>query len=227
MTKREVRARRGARIALPTGPAGQTSGETVAAALARKNRRPEPYEQVLGRFAGIAVRAGQLLWTAALGTDMPATTLAVFRQSLTGWATDPPVMPPELTARTIRTELGAPPPDLFAEFEPAPFATGALCQTHHAVLPDGRRAAVRIRYRGAAQAVRTALAGDEVRTLVLTLAPETTGAGLRRVASELRGRVEESIGLRAARIPYVVTELSTPRVLTHIPTTPEGSTDDH
>jgi predicted unusual protein kinase regulating ubiquinone biosynthesis (AarF/ABC1/UbiB family) len=238
MTKREVRARRGARIALPTGPAGQTSGETVAAALARKRRQAnesEPYERLLGRFAGVAVTAGQLLWTATVGADMPAATREAFRLALTGFTEDAPIMPPELTARTVSTELGRPPREAFAEFDPTPFATGPTCQVHAAVLHDGRRVAVKIRYRGAAQALRTALAGDEVRAalgpLIRIVAPGITGADVQHVASELRGRVEESIGLLSdaaaqadfaaayrdhpfVRIPYVVPELSTQRVLT-------------
>lgn len=237
MTKREVRARRGARIALPTGPAGQTSGETVAAALARKRRQTgdaEAHERSVGRYAGIAVTAGRLLWTAAVGADMPAPALRDFRRALTAFTEDPPVMPAELTARTVHTELGGPPHEVFAEFDPAPFATGPVCQVHAAVLPDGRRVAVKIRYRGAAQALRTLLAGDEVRAALtpplLAVAP-ATAADLRHTASELRGRVEESIGLRAeaalqtefatayaghpfVRIPGVVPELSTQRVLT-------------
>lgn len=135
-------------------------------------------------------------------------------------------MPPELTARTVRTELGKPPHEVFAEFDPVPFATGPICQVHAAVLPDGRRVAVKIRYRGAAQALRSALAGGEVRAtidpLILAAAPDLTAADVQRAASELRGRVEESIGLLAeaaaahpfVRIPDVVVELSTERVLT-------------
>jgi predicted unusual protein kinase regulating ubiquinone biosynthesis (AarF/ABC1/UbiB family) len=229
MTKREVRARRGARIALPTGPAGQTSGETVAAALARKRRQKdaEPYEQLVARYAGVAVRAGQLLWTATVGTDLPAATLSAVKQ---GCTEDAPVMPPELTARTVRTELGRPPHEVFAEFDPAPFATGAICQVHAAVLPDGRRVVVKIRYRGAAQALRTALAGGELRAVldphVLAAAPDLTAADVQRAASELRGRVEESIGLltesAVARIPDVMPELSTERVLTMARVDPLG-----
>lgn len=195
MTKREVRAR----LALPTGPAGQTSGETVAAALARKRRQndAEPYELLVSRFAGVAVRAAELLWTATVGADLPAATLSAVKQ---GFTEDAPVMPPELTARTVHVELGKPPHEVFAEFDPVPFATGPICQEHAAVLPDGRRVAVKIRYRGAAQALRTALAGGEVRAvldpLILAAAPDLTAADVRRAASELRGRVEEILGLR-------------------------------
>lgn len=204
MTKREVRARRGPRIALPAGPSGTTSGETVAAALARKRRQAgdgDAYERLVGRYAGVAVRAAQLLWTAAVGTDMPAATATAVRQALTGYTDDAPVMPPELAERTVHTELGGPPHELFAEFDLTPSATGQVCQTHEAVLPDGRRATVEIRYRGAAQALRTALAGGEVRAavdpLVLAAVPGMTTADLQRTANELRGRVEQLLGPRA------------------------------
>jgi predicted unusual protein kinase regulating ubiquinone biosynthesis (AarF/ABC1/UbiB family) len=233
-----VRVKR-ARIAPLAGLAGQTSGETVAVALARKKGQDaaaaDGYAQRLDRSATIAIKAGQMLWTAIVGTSMPAATLDVFRQALTGYTEDPPLMPPELTAQTVRTELGRSPRELFAEFDPTPLATGPICQVHAAVLHDGRRAAVKIRYRGAAQALRSALAGTDVPTalepLVRAALPEATRAAIRAAAGELRGRVELNIGLLAEaatqaefatayqghpfiRVPGVVPELSAQRMLT-------------
>lgn len=238
----EGRGKRRARVAPLAGLAGQTSGETVAVALARKKGsaggpagEAEQYAQRLGRSSRIAVKAGQMLWTASVGAVLPPALLKTFEQKLTGFTDNAPVMPPDLTDRTVRDELGEPPQEVFAEFDPTPFATGPGCQVHAAVLHDGRRVAVKVRYRGAAQALRSALAEAELLSalgpLVQAVAPGTSNAALRTVAGELRGRVERSIGLRAEsaaqaefaaayrrhpfiRVPDVVPELCTERVLT-------------
>ena len=51
----------------------------------------------------------------------------------------------EVTAR-IRQELGKPPEELFASFEPVPIASASLAQVHEARLHDGRRVAVKVQH---------------------------------------------------------------------------------
>lgn len=62
--------------------------------------------------------------------------------------------------RIVR-ELGAPPEELFAEFDPEPLAAASLAQVHRAVLHDGRDVAVKIQRPG----IHTQLRSD-VRILV-------------------------------------------------------------
>ncbi len=56
-----------------------------------------------------------------------------------------PPFDPEEAVAFLERELGAPPGELFAEFETTPLAAGSLGQVHRAVHPDGTPLAVKIR----------------------------------------------------------------------------------
>ncbi|WP_405792553.1 AarF/UbiB family protein [Streptomyces sp. NBC_01506] len=236
-----ARAGRADRIAPLVGLAGQTSGETVALALARKGRGPEPtdeaelYARQLGRARPVALRAARLLWSALVGTAMPDRCTAALERELTGYDDDVKVMSPGLTEQTVRGTLGRTPAQAYAEFAAEPFGVGALGQVHSALLRDGRRVAVKIRYRGLNQAVRGVLAAPELHRalepLVRAAAGERAAAQIHTTAGELRGRVEQLVGLKSEaalharlaadcrshpliRVPGVIEELSTERMLT-------------
>ncbi len=235
------RVGRAGRLAPLVGLAGRTSGETVALALARKGRRAEPtdeaelYARLLGRAGPVALRAARLLWSALVGTAMPAACTAALEQELTGYDADVEVMSPDLTVQTVRGTLGRTPAQAYAEFTPEPLGAGAVGQVHSALLHDGRRVAVKIRYRGLNQAVRDVLAAPELHRalepLVRAAAGEQAAAQIHSAAGELRGRVEQLVGLKSEaalqarlaaeyrrhpliRIPGVIEELSTERMLT-------------
>jgi predicted unusual protein kinase regulating ubiquinone biosynthesis (AarF/ABC1/UbiB family) len=59
-----------------------------------------------------------------------------------------PPMPSEVIRTQIARELGAPPEQLFARFEPEAFAAASLGQVHRAVLPTGEDVVVKIQYPG-------------------------------------------------------------------------------
>ena len=60
----------------------------------------------------------------------------------------------EIRQRIIE-ELGAPPEQIFSEFEKEPIAAASLGQVHRAVLKDGREAAVKIQYPGIEKIIET------------------------------------------------------------------------
>jgi hypothetical protein len=233
---------RAARISPLRGLAGQTSGETVALALARKARpaertdEAELYARRLGRCRPVAVRAAELLWSELVGTAMPAAAAAALGQTLTGFDEKAEGMSADLTIRTLRTALGqSPEQQAYAAFDPEPFGAGPISQVHSAVLHDGRWVAVKIRYHGVSQAVRSALAAPELHRalepLVRAAAGPEAASRIHAVAGELRGRVEQVLSLRTEaavqaelaaryqkhpfiRVPGVIGALSTERVLT-------------
>lgn len=226
------------RIAPLMGLAGQTSGEAVAVALAARGRAArsvERYAERLGQSRGVAVRAGQMLWSASVGSVMPAACAEVFRKALAGFGANAPVMPPQMAGQAVRDELGGAPREMFAEFDPVPFAAGPVGQVHAAVLPGGRRVAVKLRYLGVEEALRDALTSAgllaALAPLVRAVAPGVSAAGLRAAAGELCDRVESEASLAAEgarqgefaaayaghpfiRIPAVVPALSARGVLT-------------
>jgi predicted unusual protein kinase regulating ubiquinone biosynthesis (AarF/ABC1/UbiB family) len=213
----------------------------VVAALRRKNRTggqtrtAERYAERLGRSMGVAMKAGQMLWSATVGSMMPDAYRGTYQQALAGLCDDAPSMPPALVGKTVETELGGPPEKVFAEFDPVPLVAASISQVHSAVLHGGRRVAVKVQYPGAADAMRAALANTELLAaffqLLRPIAASMTSIDIRAIACELSGRIEEEIDFRAEaanqgefadayrghpfiRIPDVVPELSTQRVLT-------------
>lgn len=124
---------------------------------------------------------------------------------------------------------------MFAEFEPTPIAAASIGQVHAATLPDGRRVAVKVQYPGVEQAIRADLANTELLAtflrLLLSVAPNMARSDVRAMAAEISDRIGEEIDYRVeaanqrefadgyrghpfVRIPDVVEQLSTRRVLT-------------
>jgi predicted unusual protein kinase regulating ubiquinone biosynthesis (AarF/ABC1/UbiB family) len=144
-------------------------------------------------------------------------------------------MAPELAAAVVEAELGAPPEEVFAEFDPHAFAAASIGQVHAARLPDGRRVAVKVQYPGVDQAIRADLDNTELLATFLQLVgaimPGSNRLDVRAVAREVAARIGEEIDYRIEaahqtafadayrdhpfiRIPEVVPQLSTRRVLT-------------
>ncbi|MGH3839708.1 MAG: ABC1 kinase family protein, partial [Pseudonocardiaceae bacterium] len=148
---------------------------------------------------------------------------------------DAPPMAPELAAAVVEAELGVPPEEVFAEFNPHAFAAASIGQVHAARLADGRQVAVKVQYPGVDQAIRADLDNTELLATFLQLVgaifPGYSRLDVRAVAREVAARIGEEIDYRIEatnqtdfanayrghpfiRIPEVVPQLSTRRVLT-------------
>ncbi len=240
-----IRGGRVTRTAPLVGLAGRTAGEAVVNSLRKKIRGGDSaefhakaaarYAERLGRSKGVLMKAGQMLSFVTLGTAVDAEYQPIYYQALARLRDDAPPMPPELAAEMITTELGAPPSELFAEFDPVPLAAASIGQVHAAVLEDGRRVAVKVQYPGVEKAIRADLANTELLAtffqLMNSITPSRISLDLRALAREVAGRIGEEIdylteaanqtafadayrGHPFIRIPEVVPELSARRVLT-------------
>jgi len=218
---------------------GTQTGAAFAAHRARRvfasaERRPEldaafelkTAEQVaaaLGNMKGALMKIGQMASYLDQGLPEPV------RDALSQLQSDAPPMAPELVAHVVVEELGAPPEDVFAEWDPHPIAAASIGQVHRALTKDNRAVAVKVQYPGIAEAIRSDLANaDLVFGGIAMLFP---GMDPKPIVEEIKARVVEELDycLEAdnqrlfvdyyrdhpfIHIPAVLDELSTARVLT-------------
>jgi ubiquinone biosynthesis protein len=88
------------------------------------------------------IKFGQVLSTRP---DIVSLALA---DELAKLQTDTPPAPPEVVRQTITDELGKPPEELFAEFDPVPIASASIGQVHAGTLFDGRKIVVKVMRKG-------------------------------------------------------------------------------
>jgi predicted unusual protein kinase regulating ubiquinone biosynthesis (AarF/ABC1/UbiB family) len=177
----------------------------------------------LGTMKGVMVKLGQM---ASYVDDGLAPTV---RRTLSRLQDSVPPMSAELAAGVIREDLGAPPEEIFAEWDPEPIAAASIGQVHRAITRDGLAVAVKVQYPGIAETMAADL--DNVallRRMLRITAPSQDVDGL---ISELRLRVLEELDYRrearnqrllhdyfdghpTIAVPAIVPELSGRRVIT-------------
>lgn len=186
-------------------------------------RTAQDVAATLGEMKGAFMKVGQLF--SVVGDSLPEearAALAQLQDSVTPMA-------PELAAGVIRAELGADPTEVFARWDPVPVAAASIGQVHRAALPDGSVVAVKVQYPDVAELIEADLAHlDLGRLFMPAMWPRLDATA---VTGELRDRVTEELDYRIEaanqrdfadwyrdhpfiRIPEVIDELSTRRVLT-------------
>jgi predicted unusual protein kinase regulating ubiquinone biosynthesis (AarF/ABC1/UbiB family) len=177
----------------------------------------------LGTMKGVMVKLGQM---ASYVDDGLAPSV---RRTLGRLQDSVPPMSAELAAGVIEEELGAPPEQIFAQWDPEPIAAASIGQVHRAITKDGLAVAVKVQYPGVAETMAADL--DNVallRRMLRITAPAQDVDGLIR---ELRARVLEELDYRqeadnqrllhdyfdghpTISVPAIIGELSTRRVVT-------------
>src|SRR5215204_5569636 len=233
------RIRRTAQVGSVVGSQGARYAGTVARNLARdpdqaaqalEQRHMEVAEQMvetLGRMKGAAMKIGQL--ASFIDTEfLPPEYRDLYQDKLAALRSTAPPMPWNKVRRVLDDEWEEPVEELFEDFEHDAAAAASIGQVHRAVLPDGRRVAVKVQYPGVARALRADMqnAGLMLR-FAKALVP---GLDAKAAADELKERVMEELdyeleaqnqrsfarGYRGhpfIHVPDVVTRLSTQRVL--------------
>ncbi|WP_370949013.1 ABC1 kinase family protein [Amycolatopsis sp. cg5] len=231
------------RRALPLAAlAGRTAGETVVAALqqrvlgaegksaAARERAAGRYQVLLGRSRGVLMKAGQIISFMSVDAQGGA-----YRNAFGKLQSDAPPMDWADAVSVLEAELGAHPDEIFAEFSRKPLAAASIGQVHRATTKDGRDVAVKVQYPGMEAAIAADLANVDLLTTFLRVRGVITGdkAGVdtRALVAEIGDRIGEEIDYRIEaanqaefadayrghpriRVPEVVPELSTRRVLT-------------
>ncbi|MHB1847013.1 MAG: ABC1 kinase family protein [Deltaproteobacteria bacterium] len=180
-------------------------------------------KEELGQMKGLAMKAGQV--ASYMDFALPSgarAILAELQDHSTGMA-------PDIAARVVLEDLGAPPSALFAEWDESPFAAASIGQVHRARLADGREVAVKVQYPGIDRAISADLKNASAVDLLsgLVFRGQERGTVLRELSDRLNEECdyrleatnqEEFRRLFASRpdvrVPAVVPERSARRVLT-------------
>ena len=186
-------------------------------------RTAQDVADTLGTMKGVLMKIGQLASYVDDGIAPPA------RRILGRLQDSVPPMSPELAAGVIEAELGAPPERIFKEWDPLPIAAASIGQVHRAITADGQAVAVKVQYPGIAETIAADLGNVAlIRSLLKMAVPSQDVTAL---IEELRERISEELdyvreaenqrrfaahfdGHPTARVPKIIDELSTARVLT-------------
>jgi predicted unusual protein kinase regulating ubiquinone biosynthesis (AarF/ABC1/UbiB family) len=233
------RVRRSAKLGTAMGTQATRYAGTKAANVARGSEGAEralegrhletavKMASILGEMKGAAMKIGQL--ASFIDTEfLPPEYRDLYQDKLSTLRSTAPPMPWKKVRGVLDEEWDAPVEELFEDFEHEAAAAASIGQVHRAVLPDGRRVAVKVQYPGVASAIA---ADMQNAGLILRLAKAfAPGLDAKAAAAELKERVMEELDYeleaqsqrafaRGYRrhpfiyVPDVVTRLSTERVL--------------
>lgn len=186
-------------------------------------RSAEEVAEELGDMKGALMKLGQM--ASYIDEGVPET----LRATMARLQRDAPPMSAELAASVVAEELGGPPEHLFARWDPLPFAAASIGQVHRAITRDGHAVAVKVQYPGIAESIEADVRNVGLLRRIAALA--FPGLDTRALVDELRDRLREEVDYRleahhqelfagyyeghpVIRVPRVVPELSTGRVLT-------------
>lgn len=176
----------------------------------------------LSELKGVAMKLGQTL--AYVDSALPEASRAELRSLMYHGR----AMTHASVTQIFLEELGAPPRQLFQEWEPTPFAAASIGQVHRARLTSGEAVAVKVQYPAIARAVQSDLSNAAIvdRLTALLFRGQEPGVWL----AELRERFDEECDYRiearnqedfrriwngrpGIRIPRVHHQLSTSKIL--------------
>ena len=197
-----------------------------AVAAEAPSERGRHLRELLDELGPTFVKFGQLL---SMRPDvLPPDIIAELR----GLQDDVTPFSYEEAAQVILEELGEPVERLFTEFDPVPIAAASIGQVHSAVLPNGRRVAVKVQRPGAPRQIEAdlnlmyqaaRLAKERVRALDFIDARGLVDEFARSIRQELDYRLEARnaetfrknfAGHPHVKVPRVYWSYTRPRVLT-------------
>mgnify|MGYP002681889613 CR=1 FL=1 len=148
-------------------------------------RTAEAVAETLGNMKGALMKLGQMASYLEAGLPEP------MREALVQLQADAPPMAPELAAEVIAAELGAPPEQVFASWEPRPIAAASIGQVHRATTKAGVDVAVKVQYPGVDDAIRHDLQTSNV--VFSALGMMFPGMDPKPIVAELRERLGEEL----------------------------------
>ena len=190
---------RAARLALlPAAHAGRSAvglgmrvgGRPAEVMTARvQQRTAEHLFTTLGELKGGAMKVGQAL--SAMEAALPEGLAGPYREALVRLQEAAPAMPTAMVHAQLDASFPAGWRRLFREFDDRPAAAASVGQVHRAVMVDGTRAAVKIQYPGAGDALMADI--GMLDRLVPVLRAAMPGMDAKRLFAELQDRLADEV----------------------------------
>jgi len=186
-------------------------------------RTAEDIADTLGAMKGVLMKIGQLASYVDDGLNPQV------RRTLSRLQDSVPPMSAALAASVIEADLGAPPEELFTQWDPQPIAAASIGQVHRAMTAEGLAVAVKVQYPGIKETIEADLGNVAlIKRLLKMAAPRQDVDGL---IAELRERITEELdyereaasqqrfadyfaGHPTIEVPSIVADLSSARVIT-------------
>jgi predicted unusual protein kinase regulating ubiquinone biosynthesis (AarF/ABC1/UbiB family) len=111
--------------------------------------------KTLGEMKGLPLKLGQM--ASYIDGLAPPGHEERFQEALKKLLDKAPPLSPEASTQVVTAELGAPPEEVFAEWERQPFAAASIGQVHRAVTKGGQQVAVKVQYPGIDKAIENDL----------------------------------------------------------------------
>ncbi|MEM1398816.1 MAG: AarF/ABC1/UbiB kinase family protein [Pseudomonadota bacterium] len=205
------------------GLAARLAGERYLGVKIERGKHSRELTEALGGLKGPLMKVAQMLAT------IPDAVPREYADQLRQLQADAPAMGWPFVKRRMRSELGREWPSRFANFEREATAAASLGQVHKAELHDGRTVACKLQYPDMQSAVEA-----DLRQLKLILgifdryeSAISTGEVFQEISNRLREELDYELEARheamygeiladeeGVRVPEVVSELSTGRLLT-------------
>ncbi len=204
---------------------------TGASVLFSKNgaSAAEQAAEVLGTLRGLAAKIGQM--ASYIDGIVPEEHKGAYETSLRVLRAAAPTSSPAAIRAVVEEELKAPIDQLFAVWEDEPFASASIGQVHKARLADGRDVVVKVQHPGIERAVESDLANAAMLEGLLGSLGGGRKLNTKGMLEEIQKRFREELDYsreaerqwqfstlhqrdRSIRIPWVIDERSTKRVLT-------------
>jgi predicted unusual protein kinase regulating ubiquinone biosynthesis (AarF/ABC1/UbiB family) len=159
----------------------------------RELKTAEAVAERLGNMKGALMKLGQMASYVDEGLPAP------LREALAQLQSNAPPMSAELAAQVIERSLGAPPEQLFVEWDPQPIAAASIGQVHRAVIIDPatgqeRAVAVKVQYPGVGEAVAADLRNADL--LGMLLQQGFGGLDPDEMVAEVKERLIEELDYR-------------------------------
>lgn len=160
---------------------------------ARELRTAEAVAERLGNMKGALMKLGQM--ASYVDEALPGP----LREALSQLQSNAPPMSSELAAQVIERDLGAPPTELFLQWDPQPIAAASIGQVHRAVVHDPatgqeRAVAVKVQYPGVGEAVAADLRNANL--LGMLLQQGFGGLDPEEMVAEVKERLTEELDYR-------------------------------